>query len=505
LSTQDHYDLVVIGGGINGVGIAADGAGRGLSVLLCEQHDLACATSSSSSKLIHGGLRYLEQYDFRLVKESLNERKILTQIAPHLIQPLCFLVPMKKSSRPFWLIRLGLFFYDLMGKSKLFKQSQAHFFNEKDPHNPLHPSIRKGFSYTDCITDDARLVITNALRAKIKGAKIKVRTKCISAKRLNDAWHIELLNETTGTRKVITAKALVNAAGPWVEDLIQKTINLESDYQLRLVKGSHILVNKLYEHDSAYLLQHTDGRVIFVVPYCQNYTMIGTTDIQYQGNPLAASITPEEISYLCQIVSDYFNHPIGASSVVHSWSGVRGLVADNSAKLSENNRGYQLELITSEKGDLPLINVFGGKLTTYRKVAEDTLNLMAPFFTHCQSAWTATEPVPGGDLPENSLAAFLKQLNQQYPWLPLSVAKRYSQQYGTLTHIVLKDVKQLSQLGLDLGHGLYEKELVYMIEHEWARSSEDILWRRTKLGLKFTEHEKNQLELWLEKNLNTLI
>ena len=500
MSTELTYDVIVIGAGINGAGIAADAAGRGLSVLLCEQNDLANATSSASSKLIHGGLRYLEHLDFSLVHESLRERLILLKSAPHLVQPLRFAVPYNKLLRPYWMIRLGLFFYDLMGRSSAFKRSKTVYFNAADPTNPLNRSIRKGFIYSDCFGNDSRLVVANALRAERAGAKIVTRTKCLSAKRLENEWLVQFENLLTKEVYTAKAKAMINATGPWVEESIKNIFQMTPKHHIRLVKGSHIIVPKLYDRKQAYVLQHIDGRVIFVIPYLKKFTLIGTTDMDFYGDPANVKIDFQEKEYLCNVVSEYFHHPVKTHQIYYAWSGVRPLINDKNTSLSAMNRGYKLDLNTNEQDLLPLINVFGGKLTTYRMLAEKTLNMLMRFFPQASDAWTAKRPLPGGDLPDGSFSQFLESLAVDYQWLPSALLVRYAQDYGTLTYTLLKGAKDITDLGKEIGHGLYEREVIYLIQKEWARTAEDILWRRTKLGFYFTAQEEEKLKVWLEKN-----
>ncbi|MGD9591644.1 MAG: glycerol-3-phosphate dehydrogenase [Candidatus Berkiella sp.] len=497
MSTAESYDLIVIGAGINGAGIAADAAGRGLSVLLCDQYDLASGTSSASSKLIHGGLRYLEHYDFSLVRKSLTERKILFQSAPHLVKPMRFAVPFTNTVRPFWLIRLGLYLYDLLDASFLFKRSKAISL-KPTKNNPLKHTLSKGFVYTDCFVDDARLVVTNAIRAQQFGAKIYTRVKCLKAKRNQDCWEVHLHDQLNDKTFVVKSKALVNATGPWVQTLIDNAIQIPSKYRIRLVKGSHIVVPKLYDTQKAYLLEHKDGRVVFVIPYLDHYTMIGTTDVEHQGTPEQAKISLHEAEYLCEIVSEYFHHPLKASQIISSWSGVRPLVEDQSQDLAAINRDYKIEVITDEKNNLPLINLFGGKLTTYRLVAEQVVNALKPYFIHCKNPWTAHCPLPGGDLPTRNFELFLEKLTHDYPWLPTSLLKRYAQSYGTITYQLLNKATHLSDLGKDFGHGLYELELIYLVNHEWVKTTQDILTRRTKLGYFLSEQETDVLNQWFE-------
>jgi glycerol-3-phosphate dehydrogenase len=497
LYTESFYDVVVIGGGINGTGIAADAAGRGLSVLLCEQNDLASATSSASSKLIHGGLRYLEDYNFSLVRESLREREILLNTAPHLVRPLRFAVPYNRLRRSFWLIRLGLYLYDLFGYGQHFKRSKMIYLDPDDTTSPLKRSIRKGFIYSDATVDDARLVITTALRINRAGGIVATYTRCLSAKRVNDHWEVQLHNQLNQQIFTIKCKALINATGPYLDEILESVLKIQSHHHLKLVKGSHIIVPKLHNREEAYLLQHKDGRIIFVIPYLKQFSLIGTTDVAYHGSPSQAKISLAEIDYLCEIVSDYFHHPLKSEQIIHSWSGVRALVDDESSSLAGNTREYKLELNTEEKGQLPLLNVFGGKLTTYRALAEKALALLEPFFPQMGGNWTSTCPLPGGNLPLKDPNIFLETLAQDYPWLTSQLALRYAQNYGTLTYQLLKDVHCQSGLGYHFGHGLYEKEVVYLIEKEWARTVDDILWRRTKMGLFLQAHDREELQKWL--------
>ncbi len=496
MNQENPYDLIVIGGGINGVGIAADAAGRGLAVYLCEQHDLASGTSSMSTKLIHGGLRYLESYNFALVRKSLKERKILHTLAPHLIKPLRFVMPYTKNLRSLWLIRLGLYVYDFLGPRFAFKRSKAITL-ETTPDNPLKRSLRKGFIYTDCFTDDARLVIANALRAKRFGAQIQTRVKCIGAFRSQDLWEVHLLDTQTNQTTIAKSYALVNAAGPWVETVIQQTFKLQSKNHIKLVKGSHLVVPKLYEREQAYTLQHKDGRIVFVIPYLNQFTLIGTTDVEHKDNPELAQISIQEKEYLCNIVSDYFHHPLKPHDILYAWSGVRPLVDDHSLNASSITRDYKLELQVDANNKLPLIHVFGGKLTTYRVLAEQAVDMLAPFFTYCGTGWTSTGALPGGNLPENNLDTFIQKLAQDYAWLPHSIITRFAHSYGTLSYHLLKEANSIADLGKDFGQGLYEKEVIYLIEHEWAKSSEDILMRRTKIGYFLNQEEKEELNIWL--------
>lgn len=498
--TESFYDVVVIGGGINGTGIAADAAGRGLSVLLCEQNDLASATSSASSKLIHGGLRYLEDYHFNLVRESLQEREILLKTAPHLVRTLRFVVPYNRLRRSFLMIRLGLFIYDLFGFGRFFKRSKMIFLNPNDPSNPLKRSIRKGFIYSDATVDDARLVITTALRLSRAGGVVANYTRCISATRMADHWQLQLQNQLNRDVFTVNCKALVNAGGPFVDEILHSILNISGSSRLKLIKGSHIIVPKLHHREEAYVLQHKDGRVVFVIPYLKQFTLIGTTEIVYQGSPIKAKITNAEIDYLCEVVNEYFHHPLKPEQIVHSWSGVRALVNDATSSTSSNTREYKLEVLVNEQGTLPLLNVLGGKLTTYRALSEKALNLLRPYFPLMGCDWTSTTPLPGGDFTYDELPPFLETLAHDFPWLNAQLILRYAQNYGTLTYQVLKGAKNLNDLGHHFGHGLYEKEVVYLVEKEWARSAEDILWRRTKLGFFLHPSEQKELQKWLDEH-----
>lgn len=486
---KSQYDVLIIGGGINGVGIAADCAGRGLSVVLCEKNDLASGTSSASSKLIHGGLRYLEQYDFKLVKESLHERTILQSISPHLTQALPFIIPCHNKTRPAWLMRLGLFLYDLLAFPSPFAKSSTISFS-KNENNPLKDFLKKGFVYTDCQTDDARLVILNALRAKEKGAKILTRTRCIAAFRCQDHWQVKLAGQEGEIS--IQAKVIVNASGPWLPMILKETFKQKPSLAMKLVKGSHFVVPKLYKENQAYLLQHRDKRVVFVIPYHENFSLIGTTDEDYQEDLENIQIAPHEIQYLCDIVNQYFKKTISEKDILYSWSGVRPLLANNQKSNAALNRGYHIELQQPSTNLAPLINIYGGKLTTYRLLAEKVTNIVASLFKNTAPTWTSQIPLPGNNHANLSL-------QNQFPWLPSTLAKRYQWQYGSLALSFLENAKSIEDLGQDFSQGLYEKEVRYLMAEEWAQTAEDILFRRTKLGLVFTHQKKEILEKWLNQ------
>ena len=476
------YDLLIIGGGINGAGIARDAAGRGLSVLLCEQDDLAGHTSSASTKLIHGGLRYLEYYEFSLVHKSLQEREVLLRAAPHIIRPLSFVMPHSPSLRPAWLIRAGLFLYDHLGKRELLPGSQSVDLRTHAAGQPLKPEFTQGFMYADAWAEDARLVVLNAIDAAERGAKILPRTRCVSARRYADMWDVTLQPAGDRPPKIVHCRALVNAAGPWVMNVLRDTLGKQSQRNLRLAKGSHIIVRRLFEHDHAYLLQNPDRRILFAIPFERDFTLIGTTDVEFRGDPSAASITDAEIAYLCEMANRYFAHAISPADVIWSYSGVRPLLADDAANLSAVTRDYLLESdATSERA--PLLSVFGGKITTYRRLAEDALGLLAQSLSHMKSAWTAGAPLPGGDIPNADFEGFLTEFRRSTPWLPEALARRYARAYGTRVDRLLAGARSLADLGEDFGDGLFEAEINYLVDQEWAQTAEDILWRRSKLGL----------------------
>lgn len=497
--TEQILDMVVIGGGINGTGIARDAVGRGLSVLLCEQHDLAGHTSSASTKLIHGGLRYLEYYEFRLVREALKERERLLGIAPHVIWPLRFVLPHNEQLRPAWMIRTGLFLYDHLGGRGKLPRSQTIDLRQHVAGKPLNDRLTRGFVYSDCWVQDARLVVLNAMDAAQRGARIKLHTRCERALHKDGVWHV-LLRDDTGDAQWVRARALVNAAGPWAAALFKDVVEHSTDSGIRLVKGSHIVVRKLFDHDLAYIFQHTDRRIVFAIPYERAYTLIGTTDVDYEGDPSKAHISPEETQYLCEAVSQYFKRPVHPADVVWSYSGVRPLYDDRADNASAATRDYVLELEGGEN-QAPLLSVFGGKLTTYRRLSEHALEKLQPIMGFSAGSWTADEPLPGGDIPNGDFAAYLGRLRQARPWLPADLAWRLARDYGTRAEWILGEAGGLDDLGECLGADLYEAEADYLTEHEWARTADDILWRRSKLGLRLEDSQKQRLEAWLEKRL----
>jgi len=485
------HDLLIVGGGINGVGIARDAAGRGLSVLLVEKDDLASHTSSASTKLIHGGLRYLEHYEFRLVREALIERERLLRIAPHLIRPLRFVLPRPSGGRPGWLIRLGLLLYDHLGGRQTLPRSQGMRLAGTAFGAGLAAHVRKGFAYWDCRVDDARLVVLTALDAAERGADIATRTTLLSIRRDGDHWRATIRD--AGGERDVFAQAVVNAAGPWVRAVIGRTEGVDDERPPRLVKGSHIVVPQLFAGDHAYLLQNPDGRIVFAIPYEGDFTLIGTTDVVFAADPDASAIDAAETVYLCDSVNRYFAKPIAPADVVHSYAGVRPLFDDGSEDASAVTRDYVLELGTA--GTPQYLSVFGGKITTHRRLAEHALEKLAPFLPPMGPAWTADAPLPGGDIAD--FDAFVADVQRRWPFLPGMTALRLARAYGTRIDRVIGDARSLADLGEDLGGGLSARELDYLVAHEWARTADDILWRRSKLGL----HTGSETRLRIERRL----
>lgn len=496
LSKDKIYDIAVIGGGINGVGIAADAAGRGLSVFLCEKDDLASHTSSASSKLIHGGLRYLEHKEFRLVREALAEREVLLAKAPHIIRPMRFIMPHRPHLRPAWLIRTGLFFYDHLGKREKLLGSNNVYFKDD---SPLNSAITRGFEYSDCAVDDSRLVVLNAMHASEKGADIVTRTRCLSAQRVEGYWVVELEN-AQGSFK-IKAKVLVNAAGPWVAQFIKQDLQLKSPYGIRLIQGSHIVVPKLYEGDKAFIMQNDDRRIVFAIPYLDQYTMIGTTDREYQGDPSKVQITQAETDYLLEVSNAHFKKQLTQADIIWTFAGVRPLCDDESDNPSAITRDYTLALSQETHDQAPLLSVFGGKLTTYRKLAESAMHQLNPFFPEMKESWTASEALPGG---ENMASAeqLANEIRAQITDVSESLAKRWATSYGSRIWNILGESVSIDQLGLSFGHGLFAKEVDYLCRFEWVTTSEDILWRRSKLGLVFAQNEIDRLDAYLSNKPN---
>jgi glycerol-3-phosphate dehydrogenase len=486
------YDLAITGGGINGCGIARDAAGRGLTVYLGEMGDLAGGTSSRSTGLIHGGLRYLEHYDFRLVREALREREVLWRIAPHIVRPLRFVLPYRTGLRAAWLLRLGLFVYDHLGGRKLLPPTRVLDLARDPAGAPLKSGVfRTGFEYSDCRVDDARLVLLNARDAADHGATIRTRTKVLTAVRRAAAWQVTIEDTVSGRRETIEARALVNAAGPWVAQTLAACLGRAGREHVRLVQGSHIVVPRLFDHDRAYLFQNPDGRIVFAIPYQAAYTLIGTTDRDFAGDPAAVAATAEEIAYLCDAASFYFARPLVPDDVVWSYSGVRPLHDDRAHGPDAATRDYVLEL-EAAPGRAALLTVFGGKITTYRRLAEAALDRLAPYLppqARDRAGWTRQAPLPGGDFAVDGLAALTAALAAEYEFLTPAHAGRLASAYGTRAKDILGGARTAADLGVRFGATLTQAEVRYLMTQEWARTADDVLWRRSKLGLALTGSE----------------
>ncbi|KVM77124.1 glycerol-3-phosphate dehydrogenase [Burkholderia ubonensis] len=481
MTQPNRYDLLVVGGGINGAGIARDAAGRGLSVMLCEQDDLASHTSSASTKLIHGGLRYLEYKEFGLVRKALQERETLLRAAPHIMWPLRFVMPHMPNLRPAWLIRIGLFLYDHLAKRELLPGSRGIDMRRHAAGAPLIDSIKRGFVYSDGWVDDARLVVLNALDAKERGAEILTRTKLVSAERVGDEWEARL-QLADGSISVVRARAIANAAGPWVGDVLHGALGRGAQHSVRLVKGSHIITHRLFDHDHAYIFQNPDKRIIFAIPYERDFTLIGTTDVEYTNDPAKVAIDGNETQYLCESINRYFKRKISPADVHWTYSGVRPLLEDeNAANASAVTRDYRLEM--DDGAGAPLLSVFGGKITTFRKLAEEAGDLLCRALGRDAAPWTAGAPLPGGDIANAKFDAFAAQFAARHPWLPAELARRYARAYGTRAERVVGNAKSLADLGAAIAPGIHEAELRYLRDVEWATRAQDVLWRRSKLGL----------------------
>jgi glycerol-3-phosphate dehydrogenase len=505
--TAPPFDLAIIGGGINGCGIARDAAGRGLTVYLCEMDDLASGTSSRSTKLIHGGLRYLEYYDFRLVHEALREREVLLRMAPHIVRPLRIVLPHRRGLRPAWLLRLGLFLYDHMGSRKLLPATRTLDLTRDPAGAPLKPGLfRTGFAFSDCRVDDARLVVLNARDAADRGAVIRTRTRAVAAARRGDMWELAV-EDAAGGRETIVARALVNAAGPWVDKVLAACLGAQAGVaakqhpgeHVRLVQGSHIVVPQLFDHDCAYLFQNPDGRIVFAVPFEGRHTLIGTTDRDYAGDPARVAATAEEIAYLCAAASDYFARPVAPTDVVWSFSGVRPLHDDHVRDPKAATRDYVLEL-DAASDRAPLLSIFGGKITTYRRLAEAALERLAPFLPRCGPAWTSTAALPGGDFAVDGAAALAAALVSEYPFLTAPHASRLVAAYGTRAKKIPAGARTFANLGACFGATLTEAEVRYLMAQEFARTADDVLWRRTKLGLALSTAETAALDRFMASN-----
>jgi glycerol-3-phosphate dehydrogenase len=513
-----NCDLLVVGGGINGAGIARDAAGRGLKVVLCEQHDLAAHTSSASTKLIHGGLRYLEYYEFGLVQKALAEREVLLAAAPHILWPLRFVMPHEPHLRPAWMIRIGLFLYDHLARRKRLPGSRAVKLARHAAGQPLKPEFKTGFVYSDVWVDDARLVVLNAVDAAARGATVLTRTRCTKLQRVAvgvegatgahaedsalaiasaSRWQATLLS-ADGTERTVNAGAVVNAAGPWAQRFVEQAFHAEPGASVRLVKGSHIIVPKLFDHDYAYIFQNSDRRIVFAIPYEQDFTLVGTTDVDYRGDPAQVAIDADEVAYLCALATKYFKRPVSPADVVHTYSGVRPLMGSEEEEAAGVTRDYHLVL---DAEGAPLLNVIGGKITTFRRLAEDALEKLAPFFPAASGAWTRAAALPGGDVPDGDIDAWREALRLRFPRLPARLTDRWARCYGTRFPAAPPAAEGAGEYGLgeELLPGLYAAEVDYLCREEWAVTAEDILWRRTKLGLHLPAGSQDVLQAWLAR------
>ena len=495
------YDLAIIGGGINGCGIARDAAGRGLSVFLCEKDDLASGTSSTSTKLIHGGLRYLEYYEFRLVREALREREVLLNAAPHIIWPLRFILPHHKGLRPAWLIRLGLFLYDHIGGRKILPGTTSVNLLTDVAGKMLKKNFNTGFEYSDCWVMDSRLVALNAMDAAAKGADIRTRSPLRGATRTGKNWQLNLLDKAKNKEYQIKAKALVNASGPWLDELLNHISHTETKEHIRMVKGSHIVVNRLFDHERAYIFQNADGRIIFAIPYENKFTLIGTTDQDFHGNPDEVSISQEETDYLCKAASEYFLKEIVKEDVVSSFSGIRPLFDDGKSEAKAATRDYVLKLDTG-KDEAPLLSIYGGKITTYRKLAESVMDKLSPFLPSMGKEWTEKNVLPGGDFNPYDFDLEVRELLSRCRVLGNELATRLFRTYGSCAYDMTGKIKETSDLGTSFGHDLYGFEVDYLISREWAKCAEDVLWRRTKLGLFLSVAETATLDEYIKTKVS---
>jgi glycerol-3-phosphate dehydrogenase len=497
-SQTDHYDICIIGGGINGAGIARDAAGRGLSVLLVEAQDLAGATSSASTKLIHGGLRYLEHYEFGLVRKSLKEREVLMGMAPHIIYPLQFILPHNGSLRPKWMIRCGLFLYDFLADRKKLQKSQTiNLRKNKTLGQALQTRYETGFSYADCWVDDARLVILNAMDAARRGAHILTRTACtnLSPDKSGAHWRITLQDLQSGKSSTKTADKIVNAGGPWVRGILEQS-NLTNPQtpNIRLVKGSHIIVKKRFAGNHCYILQQPDGRIVFTIPYENDFTLIGTTDEDFEGDPTTPDISADEIDYLLAAANASLKNTTAREDIISTYSGVRPLFDDGDQNASAVTRDYRL--ILDKHNGAPILSVFGGKLTTYRQLAEEATNMISD-----HGFWTKGAILPGGDILNGDFNRFVKTQKSRYSALPAALIERYAKAYGTSMDVFLNGAKKPADLGKDFGHHIYQTEIDYLMEHEWALTAEDVLWRRSKLGLHVSDKTAYNLAHYMKQKI----
>ncbi len=516
---MSEVDLFVIGGGINGCGIARDAAGRGLSVALAEMNDLASATSSASTKLFHGGLRYLEFFEVRLVREALKERETLLRAMPHISWPMRFVLPYHKDMRfegntptsrilslvmpwmrgrrPAWLIRIGLFLYDNLGGRKILPGTTTVDLTADPVGQPLQDRFTKAYEYSDCWVEDSRLVVLNARDAQARGARIMTRTKVVSAERVDDVWHITTEDQSTQETRVTVARMLVNAGGPWVEDIIRNTVRINLSEGVRLVRGSHIVTRKLFDHDKCYFFQGEDGRIIFAIPYETDFTLIGTTDSDHEDASIKPECSEAEADYLRTFASSYFKKPITKDDVVWTYSGVRPLYDDGASSATAATRDYVLK-VNQADGSAPLLNIFGGKITTYRKLAESALAKITPFFPKAGPEWTAGVSLPGGDFPVDGVAPLIQELRKNYPFLDNFWARRLVRAYGTDARLILGDAMSTEDMGKGFAATLTEHEITWLMKKEYARTAEDVVWRRSRLGLRMSKAEIAELDAWMK-------
>jgi glycerol-3-phosphate dehydrogenase len=488
------FDVAIIGGGVNGCGIARDAAGRGASVILFEQNDLASGTSSSSTKLIHGGLRYLEHYEFRLVREALMEREVLWKIAPHIVWPLRFVLPYLQGLRPQWLLRLGLALYDNIGGRKLLPPTRTLDLRSDPAGSPLKPEMVRGFEYSDCWVEDSRLVALNARDAADRGAEIRTRTRVARAERSDGTWTVTSEDMRTGRQENFRARVLINAAGPWVEKVLNGVAGSSNAASVRLVQGSHIVVKKMFEHDRAYIFQNKDNRIIFAIPYQNDFTLIGTTDRDYEGDPAQVKATEEEIFYLCASASEYFRQPVQRNDVVWTYSGVRPLYNDGASKAQEATRDYVL-VLDAPDGQPPMLSIFGGKITTYRRLAEAALEKLKSHLAVARKpAWTGGASLPGGDFPQTGYEALVSEFVAEYSFLDRALIARLVRAYGTRTRELVGEARSMSDMGHSFGADLTEREVRYLMDQEWALTADDVLWRRSKMGLRLTKAQAEALD-----------
>ncbi len=500
MTAPSVFDVLVVGGGINGAGIARDAAGRGLSVLLVEKDDLGGATSSASSKLIHGGLRYLEQFEFRLVAESLREREVLLRAAPHLVHPMRFVMPHVAELRPAWMIRAGLFLYDMLARRQTLPGSAAIDLSQAPYNDGLKPALRGGFIYSDCWVDDARLVIATARSAKARGVRIRTRTACTALRRDGSMWQATL-RPAQGATEEIRAKMVINVAGPWAKSFLTDIVALDVPFGLRLVQGSHIIVPKLYDGDHAFILQNDDRRVIFAYPYESNYTLIGTTDVELHGAPERCAASEEEVRYLCRAVNRYFLREVTERDVIHRYAGIRPLFDDGAGNPSQVTRDYALR-ISGEPGDAVLLSVFGGKITTYRRLSEEAVDTLRPWFPDMTGHWTEGEPLDGGEPGVGGISGFLLRAAHKYTWLPQAALNALVRRHGSNLDAVLAGATKLTDMGACFGGELYAREVDWFVEQEWAVTGEDVLWRRTKCGLHLTLVQQQAVTEYIKQRVS---